>query len=161
MVLDVDLRLFHLNFNFLWFQQTVLTLIRRRVLRRLIWVCTVGQCSNPSFTDNLLYTALWRHSDRNSATINDRYLNFVLTRGLISLVRDNHIDNYLKESLTFVPYSLIVNNRLKNKNRNFTASYIKIACLTLSKENKIMAFFQWKTSLFQIQNAIKVLATLL
>ena len=31
--------------------------------------------------------------------------------GLITLVNDNHLDNYLKEILAFVYYSLIVNNR--------------------------------------------------
>ena len=33
----------HLTFNILYFKQTVKTLIRRRVLRRLIWICTVCQ----------------------------------------------------------------------------------------------------------------------
>ena len=34
---------------------------------------------------------------------------------LITLVNDNHVDNYLKEILEFVYYSSIVNNRLKNQ----------------------------------------------
>ena len=34
----------------------------------------------------------WRHSDKNSAAI-----KFHLTPGLITLVIDNHIGNYLKE----------------------------------------------------------------
>ena len=35
-------------------------------------------------------------------------------RGLITLVSDNHVDNYLKEILAFVYYGSIVNNRPKN-----------------------------------------------
>ena len=35
-------------------------------------------------------------------------------RGLITLVNDNHMDNYLKEILTFYYYGLIVNNWAKN-----------------------------------------------
>ena len=31
-------------------------------------------------------------------------------RGLITLVNDNHVDNYLKESLAFVYYGSIVIN---------------------------------------------------
>ena len=79
------------------FKETMQTLIRRRVLWRLIWVCTVCQCSSLGFTDNPLYTAFWRHSDRNSAAINNRYLDFVQMHGLILLVNDNHVDNTLKE----------------------------------------------------------------
>ena len=112
--LNRNLWLFHLTLNFLLFKQTVQTLIRRRVLWRLIWVCTVCQCPKcPSsgFTDNPLSTALWRHSDKNNAAINNHYLDFVKTRGLISLVNDNHEDNYLKEILLFVNYDWIVNNR--------------------------------------------------
>ena len=48
-------------------KQTVQTLIRRRVLRRLIWVCTVShcfKCPSPDFTDNPLSIALWRHSEK-------------------------------------------------------------------------------------------------
>ena len=32
-------------------------------------------------------------------------------RGLITLVNDNHMDNYLKEILVFVYYGSIVNNQ--------------------------------------------------
>ena len=35
---------FYSNFSRIFFMQTVDTLIRRRVLRRLIWVCTVSIC---------------------------------------------------------------------------------------------------------------------
>ena len=52
---------------------------------------------SPGCTDNPLYTALWRHSDKNSTAINKRYLDFVQTRGLMPLVRDDHVDNSLKE----------------------------------------------------------------
>ena len=57
--------------------------------------------------------ALWRHRDKKSAAINKRYLDFVQTRGLISLVNDNHVDNNLKEILVHVYYWSIVNNRPK------------------------------------------------
>ena len=57
MVLNGDLRLFPSTLNFLLFKQTVQTLIRCRVLRRLIWICNVCQCPSPDFTDNPLYTA--------------------------------------------------------------------------------------------------------
>ena len=50
-----------------------------------------------SFTDNQLYKALWHHSDKNRAAIHDHYLDVVQTRGLISLVNNNHMDNHLKE----------------------------------------------------------------
>ena len=33
--------------------------------------------------------------------------------GMITLVIDNHMDNYLKEILAFVYYGLIVNNQPK------------------------------------------------
>ena len=36
-------------------------------------------------------------------------------RGLIKLVNDNHVDNYLKDILAFVYYGSIVNNRSKNR----------------------------------------------
>ena len=49
------------------------------------------QCPSPDFTDNPLYTALWRQSDKNSVAINNLYLDFVQTRGLISFViRQQH-----------------------------------------------------------------------
>ena len=87
MVLYRDLRLFYLTLDFLNF------------LWHLIWVCTVCQCPSPGFTDNPLYTALWRHSDKNNAAINNSYLDFVQTPSLISLVNDNHVDNNLKKTL--------------------------------------------------------------
>ena len=46
--------------------------------------------------------------------INNRYLDFVQTRGLISLVNDNHVNNNLKEILVFVYIGSIVNNRPEN-----------------------------------------------
>ena len=71
-------------------------------MRRLIWVYDVCQRPSTDFTDNAIYAALWRHSDKNSAAINNRYLNYVQMRGLISLVNDNHVDNNLKEILVYV-----------------------------------------------------------
>ena len=59
------------------------------------------QMPGPGFTGNPLYTAIWHHSDKNNAAtrINNHYLDFVQTRGLISLVNDYHVDNNLKEIL--------------------------------------------------------------
>ena len=88
MVLNGDLKLFQLTLNFRLFKQTVQTLIRRRVQRCLIWVCTVCQCPSPGFTDTHLYTIRPCHSDKNS--------------GLTSLVNNNHVDNNLKEILVYV-----------------------------------------------------------
>ena len=48
------------------------------------------------------YTALLRHSDKNCAAMNKRYLDFVQTCGLILLVNYNHGDNTLKEILVYV-----------------------------------------------------------
>ena len=83
----------------------------------------VYQCPSPGFTDNPFYTAICRHSDKNTcsaplnvryidfaainvccldfAAINDFYLDLVETRGLISLVNDKHMDNKL-EDLAYV-----------------------------------------------------------
>ena len=57
--------------------------------------------------------ALWRHSDKNSAAINNRNQDFVQMRGLISLVNDNQVYKSLKEILVYVYYGSIVNNRPK------------------------------------------------
>ena len=96
------------------------TLIRRRVLRRLIRICVVCQRPSPAFTDSPVYIVLWRHSDKNRVAINSRYLDFGQTDGLILLVNDNHVDNNLKEILNnlneilvYVYYHSIVNNRPK------------------------------------------------
>ena len=72
------------------------SLIRRRVL-----------CPSPGFTDNLLYTTLWRHDDKNNADVNNRYLDFVQTGDLISFVNENHVDNILDESLVYVYFGSI------------------------------------------------------
>ena len=99
------------------------TLIRRRIL---IWDCTVCQCPkcpSPGLTSNPLSTALWHHSDTNSAAINNRYLDFVQASGWISLVNDNHVDTYLKEIFAFVYYRSIVNNRSKNGDNIGTGPY--------------------------------------
>ena len=85
-----------------WNLSTQCRLIRRRVLWRLILVCTVCQCPSPGFTDNPLCTALWRHSDKNCTAIGNSYLDFLPTRGLISLVNNNHMDNTIKEILVYV-----------------------------------------------------------
>ena len=43
---------------------------------------------------------------------------FPLTHGLITLVNDNDVDNYLKEILAFVYHGSIVNNQQKNSITN-------------------------------------------
>ena len=43
--------------------------------------------------------------------INNRYLDFVQTRGLFLLVNDNHTDKNLKENLMYVYFGSIVKNR--------------------------------------------------
>ena len=53
--------------------------------------------------------ALWRHSEKNSAAINNLYPDFVQTRNLISMVNDNHVDTNLKDILVYVYYGSIVN----------------------------------------------------
>ena len=89
----------------------------------MIWVCTVCQCPSPGSADNPLYTALWHHSDKNSLTINNRYLEFIIVR-LITLVNDNHVDNYLKEILASVYYG----SNIRPKNHN---SDLKLQILIL------------------------------
>ena len=64
---------------------------------------------------NPLYTALWHHSDKNSMSINNRYLDFVQMHCLISLVNDNHIANNLKGILVHVYFGSIVNNPPQNQ----------------------------------------------
>ena len=78
------------------------TLIRRR------------SCPSPGFTNHPLYTALRRHSDTNSAAINNRYLVIVLKLGWISLVNDNNVDNNLQEILVYVYFGSILSNEPKN-----------------------------------------------
>ena len=85
-------------------------LIRGLVLWCLVFVCTVCHCSKcPNRQPSI--KAPKRHSDKNSATINCRYLDFVQASDLISFVNNNHIDYDLKEILAFVYCGSIVNNR--------------------------------------------------
>ena len=65
----------------------------------------------------LQITLYKQHSDvsnKYSAAINNRHLDFIQTRSLITLANDNHVDNHLQEVLAFVYYDSIVNN-LPNK----------------------------------------------
>ena len=48
------------------------------------------------------------------AAINNRYMDFILTRGLIPLVNDNHLNNYLTEILVSEYLGSIVDKRPKN-----------------------------------------------
>ena len=111
MVLNGELS--HLTFNFPWFKEPVHTLIRRRALLWVYTDCQYPKCPSPSFTDNPLTTALWRHSDKNRAAIFNRYLDFVLRA--VWWVNDNHVDNYLKETLALVYYGSMVKKNLHKK----------------------------------------------
>ena len=109
MVLNKDFWLFHLALNFL------LLSIQCRPCHSVasdlgLHCLPLFQMSQSRFTDNPLSTAPWRHSDKNSAAIKKRYLDF------ITLVNDNQVDNYLKEFLASVYYGEIVNNRPKKMN---------------------------------------------
>ena len=63
------------------------------------------------FTDNLLYMVLKGHSNKNSAAINNRYLDFVQMRVLFSLANDNRVDSNLKEILVYLYLGSVVNSR--------------------------------------------------
>ena len=91
----------------------------KQTVRCLIWfytICQCPKCPSQDCIDNPLSKARWRHSDTNSAAINNRYLDFVQTRVLISLVKvnDNQVDNNPKEILVYVYLGWIVSNRSKN-----------------------------------------------
>ena len=110
MVLNGDIKLFHLTLNCMKFKQTMQTLILRRVLWCLISDLSL-HClvmSQSGFYRSSFLTALSRHSDKTKAARNNRYLDLVQTRGLISLVNDNYVDNNLKEILMYVYFGSIV-----------------------------------------------------
>ena len=69
------------------------------------------------------------HSDVTAtrvAAINNPYLNFVQMTHLISLVNDDHVDNYFMEILAFVYYDSTVNNQPKNQGFIKTSSGINL-----------------------------------
>ena len=78
------------------FKQTAQTLIRRHVLRRLIWVYTVCQCLKSGFTDNTLHCTLTSQRQEQRG-YKYKLPGVCTTRGWISLVNAIHVDNYLKE----------------------------------------------------------------
>ena len=47
--------------------------------------------------------------------------------GLITLVSDNHVDNYLKEILVFVYYGSIVNDQPNNGSLNYKHMHAQIS----------------------------------
>ena len=67
-------------------------LIKCRVLRRLIRFCTIA-----NVPVQVLQIAPCHRSDKHNAAINNRYLDFIQTSGLILLVNDTHLDNNFKE----------------------------------------------------------------
>ena len=107
MVLNGVLRLFH-------FTLTSCYLSKQCIPRSDATFCGVWS-GFALFTNVLQITALWRHSDKNSAAINNRFLDFIQTRGLIPLVNDNHVDNNLKEILMYVYFCSIVNKTVDPK----------------------------------------------
>ena len=94
-------------------KEIIQTLFRHPILQYLIWVCTFCQCPSPGFKSNLLYMALWCH--KNSMAISNRYLDFVQTHGLISLVNDYHVDNKVREILVNVYYWSILTIEQKRR----------------------------------------------
>ena len=89
---------------------------------------------------------LWRHSETISAVFNNHYLDFVQTRGLISLVNENHVDNNLKEILVYVYSGWIVNNRPKK------VPYLATALYNITKNKPIQIywkFYHQKTKIFR------------
>ena len=65
---------------------------------------------------------------KNRAATNNRYLDFVQTRSLISLVYDNHVVNKLKEILVYIYYVSIVNNLLplpSQKNKKILVNILR------------------------------------
>ena len=58
--------------------------------------------------------------------MNNRSLEFVQTRSLISLVNDNHVDNNNKEILVYVYFGSILNNLHKKVSLN-SKIYISFA----------------------------------
>ena len=83
MVLNGDFILFHLTLHFLLFKQTVQT------SDLVCTVCNIPALSSVQVLQITLYTTLWRHSDKNSKAINNRFLDL--------LVSAYHVDNNLKK----------------------------------------------------------------
>ena len=79
----------------------------------------------------LITLALRRHNDKNSVLP-----GFCLTRGLITLVNDDHVDNYLKEILASVYYWSIGNSRPKKGG-------ISTKCIHLFKNTDDTVERQW------------------
>ena len=98
--------------------QTVQTLIRRRILRRLIWVCTVCECPNAKPSPGFR-----KEFGSETTGYGFHIANIWLVRlmvGLISLVNDNHVNNNLKEILVYIYSGSIVNNPPKNRKMSGT-----------------------------------------
>ena len=80
------------------------------------------------------YRSLLRHSDKNSAAINNRCLD--------SLVRDNHVDNNRKENFVYVYFGSIVNDR--HKIRICKKQRLPSLCVFLSFTKVILRFLSKK-----------------
>ena len=63
----------------------------------------VYQCPSPGFTDSPFLHGILTDSDKKSAAISKvALLDFVQTRGSISLVSDNQVDSNLRDILVYV-----------------------------------------------------------
>ena len=111
MVLNRDVRLFHLTLNFRNFSKQCKPWSDAAFCG--VWSGSALFANVPNVQVQVLSTALWHHSDKNSVAINNRYLGFV-KRGLITLVNDNHVDNF-KDFFGVCILWIIVNNRPKNE----------------------------------------------
>ena len=90
----------------------------------LMLVCTVCQCPkcpSPSFHISLYQ----QQSDVTATRI--ALSGFRLTRGLITVDSDNHVENYLKEMLAFVFYGSNVHTRPENRGRGIIQSTLVIS----------------------------------
>ena len=85
------------------------------ILQHLICIC---QCPStkpsPGFTDNPLYTALWRYSDKNSTSINNSYLEFVqMLFAWINFIGQPQSHGWQQYD-SLVALGLLINNQPKN-----------------------------------------------
>ena len=115
------------------------TLIRRRLLWRLIWSCTVFQCPkcySLGITDNSLSTALSRHSDKNSATINNRCLAMteytLLRRQRNNVGLDQNRQPTRRRNIFFLSSDFKIRQNLAARRRCRMETYLPLTVLTSS-----------------------------
>ena len=134
MVLNGNLRLFHL---------TTTSCNLNKHCRSWSDAAFCGVWSGSVLFANVPFQVLhWTDvTENNTAAINNRYLEFVQSRGRISLVNDNQLDNYVKDILAFTYYG--VKNRPKitelDCRENTIAYFLGSFCFNLF----IPGFPQW------------------